>query len=115
MNIRKMIKMLIVGLAVIGFTSTSMAFTGNSYGPIGIGSEGGFGAFGGFEGYGVFETEETTLETAEEEETVAEAEPETNEKEQTTSETAEEEEIVAEAESETEPIEEEEYTDEETI
>ncbi len=107
MNIRKMIKMLIVGLVIMGFTSTSMAFTGNSNGSIGIG-RGGSGGFGGFGGWGTYEKEET----------VAEVEPATEpmeEDEETTPETAEEEKIVAEAEPETEPMEEEEYTDEEVI
>ena len=92
MNIRKMIIMLIVGLAIVGFASMSMAFDSGR----GLGFDEGFGGFGGMEGFKIegsdeYRDEETTSETAEEEETVAEAEPEAP------------------------PMEEEEYTEEERV
>jgi hypothetical protein len=103
--------MLIVGLVVMGFTSTSMAFDSGR----GLGYEG----YGGFEieGFDTYEGEETTSETAEKEKTVAEVEPATElmEEDEETTQTVEEEEAVAEADPETEPMEEEEYADEELI
>ncbi len=80
-----MIRTLIVGLVITGFASISMAYNGGSMGY--EGPDYGMG-YGGYD-YDTTEEEETTSETAEEEETVAEAE------------------------SEIEPMEEEEYTDEE--
>ncbi len=65
MNIRKLIKMLIVGLAVMGFTSTSMAFVPDS--------PSGFEEVVEYEGNDTYDWEYTVPE---EEETVAEAEAE---------------------------------------
>ena len=86
MKISKMISTLIVGLAIMGFASTGMAYNGN------MGYEGSdFGGYGEGYNYDVDEKEETTPEAAEEEETVAEAETEAP------------------------PMEEEEYTEEERV
>ncbi len=82
MNLRKTITLLIVGLAIMGFTSICMAFSST-----GGGGTLGFEGFG-FEGSGF---EEPGYGTDEEEETVAEAEPEAP------------------------PMEEEEYTEEERV
>lgn len=84
MKISKVISSFIIGLAIMGFASTGVAYNGS------IGYDGyDYGMEYGGSDYGSYEKEETMPETAGEEETVAEAE------------------------SETEPMEEEEYTYEE--
>jgi hypothetical protein len=69
MKISKTISTLIVGIAIMGFTSVGMAYNGGGMGYEGYDSGMGYGGYD-------YEKEETTSETAEEEETVAEAEPE---------------------------------------
>jgi hypothetical protein len=85
MKISKTISTLIVGLAIMGFTSVGMAYNGGGMGYEGYDSGMGYGGYD-------YEKEETTSEVpGEEEETVAEAEPEAP------------------------PMEEEEYTEEERV